>query len=190
MSELSGMEADDVNPMLLLAWSIPMSFILVGFGITRTARESWQRLGLQWRGRNAIFVGGSVGAALCALVLLANPFLVQALESAGVPVLSDEEMELLFSFSTMTPLAAIGWSLSAAIGEELTFRGALQPRVGIILSNTLFTGLHAWQYTWDGVLFVFVVGLCMALLCRRFGLLASITAHAIYDLIIFLIAIG
>ena len=40
-------------------------------------------------------------------------------------------------------------------------RGVLQPRLGILLSNLLFTAMHAYQYNWDGLLSVFASGLAL-----------------------------
>jgi len=39
--------------------------------------------------------------------------------------------------------------LSAGIGEEITLRGALQPKLGLALTSLLFAALHV-QYSWYG----------------------------------------
>lgn len=176
--------------LLMLAWTVPLAFILVGFGITRGTRQSWQRLGLEWRGSSSIMAGLGVAITLALVVTFSFGPLTELFAELGLPTLTDEQGELLFDIANMTALTAMALSIAAGVGEELIFRGALQPRVGILLANCAFTAMHAWQYTLDSLLAVFLVGLCMAYLRRRFGTWSCITAHFLYDLILLTLAIS
>ncbi len=71
----------------------------------------------------------------------------------------------------------------ALIPAALAVRGLLQPRLGLLLSNALFASLHAWQYTADGVLLVFLLGTGFGLLRRRTNTVVAIVAHALYDFV-------
>lgn len=72
-------------------------------------------------------------------------------------------------------------SLQASIGEEIFFRGALQPIFGSVLTALLFAVTHtqyAFTFTW---VMVFLHGLCFAWLRRRYSTTAAIIAHAMYN---------
>ena len=80
-------------------------------------------------------------------------------------------------------------ALLAAVPEELLFRGALVPEVGVWLSALIFGLAHAisWQY----VIYAGLAGLlCGALMVWTGGLWASIAAHATIDLLMFALLIG
>lgn len=79
---------------------------------------------------------------------------------------------------------------AAGIGEEVLFRGALQPRIGIILTSVLWASLHL-QYTCHGLpsasnLYILLLGLLFGVVRRWWGLGAAITAHVAYDATILL----
>jgi membrane protease YdiL (CAAX protease family) len=80
-------------------------------------------------------------------------------------------------------------SVSAGFGEELLFRGALQPWIGFVLSSIVFTLAHYWVPL-TGIArvlyaaFVLAVSLVLGFLCLRSGLVAAMTAHASVDLVI------
>ena len=78
----------------------------------------------------------------------------------------------------------------AGTGEELLFRGALQPRVGILLASLLWASFHL-QYTCHGLpsasnLYILLLGLVFGALRKRFGLGTAIAAHITYDATILL----
>lgn len=79
------------------------------------------------------------------------------------------------------PLAALAVGLSAGIGEELLFRGALQPRFGIVLTSLLFAVGHAHYGLSPAMAEVFVVGLVLGLVRRRINTTACIAIHAGYN---------
>ena len=57
----------------------------------------------------------------------------------------------------------------------------MQPRLGILLSNLLFTALHAWQYNWDGLLSVFLIGLVLGVIRKKTNTTTSAVVHGTYD---------
>lgn len=72
-------------------------------------------------------------------------------------------------------------SLSAGIGEELIFRGLLQPRFGWIGSNLLFCLMHVYYGPTALLLVLFIIGLGFGWVRRKWNTTASITVHVLYD---------
>ena len=167
--------------LLPLLWILPGGFLLVGYGINRDGRSARERLGLTWPGLAGLGRGAAVGLALVPCALLLSPLLEWATGQIGLPVGTSEEVEKLFDIQSLTLGSAVALALAAGIGEELAVRGVLQPRLGLILSNSFFAALHALQYTVDGVLLVFALGLAFGLLRRRTSTAVSMVAHATYD---------
>jgi len=79
--------------------------------------------------------------------------------------------------------------ITAGLGEELAVRGALQPRLGILLSNLFFTSLHALQYNWDSLLVVFVVGLICGLVRKRTNTSTSAIVHGVYNFTLIMLSL-
>jgi len=86
-------------------------------------------------------------------------------------------------------LGIIFLSLCAGIGEEIFFRAALQPFLGIGLTSFLFVLLHG--YITPKNLRLSVYGLVLTgiiigfgYLFEKVGLLSAITAHAVFDLVL------
>jgi membrane protease YdiL (CAAX protease family) len=71
--------------------------------------------------------------------------------------------------------------LSAGIGEELTMRGALQPRLGLAATALLFASLHV-QYSWFGITVIFLLGLVLGLLRKHTNTSVAMAVHALYDM--------
>ena len=77
-------------------------------------------------------------------------------------------------------------SVCAGIGEEILFRGALQPLFGIVFVAFLFVAIHGylnprdWRITIYGL---FMTGAMCALgfAAKTFGLLPAIIAHTVID---------
>jgi membrane protease YdiL (CAAX protease family) len=76
-------------------------------------------------------------------------------------------------------------AILAGVSEEILFRGALQPKFGIILTATAFALVHV-QYGPSLILAViFIHGLGYGLLRRYLDTTAAISAHLMYDLAAF-----
>jgi hypothetical protein len=89
-------------------------------------------------------------------------------------------------------VAAVGLVLigiTAGLGEELAVRGVLQPRLGILLSNLFFTGLHAFQYNWDSLLIVFTVGMVLGVIRKRTNTTTSAITHGVYDFLLIMASV-
>ena len=71
--------------------------------------------------------------------------------------------------------------VSAGVGEEILFRGALQPRMGVLLTAILFACLHV-QYTWFGMVTVGVLGALLGTIRARTNTTTAILVHGMYDI--------
>ena len=80
-------------------------------------------------------------------------------------------------------------SVCAGIGEELFFRGAVQPMLGVWATSVLFVLLHGYlnpfnlPLTYYGIYMVVVIGV-MGLFTENIGIVTAMIAHSIIDYIL------
>jgi uncharacterized protein len=80
-------------------------------------------------------------------------------------------------------------SVCAGVGEELFFRGVVQPLLGIWVTSLLFVLLHGYlnpfniPLTFYGIFMVLVIGV-MGLFTEHVGILTAIIAHVTIDFIL------
>jgi uncharacterized protein len=158
----------------------------VGLFVRRSPRDVLARLGIEarvdWRWWLAVPVIG-----------LASAVLVDALWArVDPPGLADVQR---ISGALFAPFLAYGLAgaltigLSAGIGEECLFRGAAQPRLGLVFTSLLFAVLHT-QYTISPALLqVFVLALLLGLTRQRANTTTAIAAHATYNFTLAALAI-
>ena len=110
-----------------------------------------------------------------------------------VPLFSPLRRQLLDLVSRLD-LGALNplWiSLSAGIGEEILFRGALQPILGIWWASFIFTLAHFWSgqfhsMNWQKLIYaasVFIAGLFLGYVFLEIGLVAAMVAHAVVNVV-------
>ena len=185
--KLSGDELTISSMMYGLLWAVPAAFVAVGFPIKRTLREAQQRLALILPNRRQVLIG--IVAALF-LALASGPFnyLIAALWKAlGLPLTDTHAVEALFK-NAMTPVGAVIVGISAGLGEELVFRGVLVPRLGIVLPALLFTSLHAFQYNFDALVWIFLLGVILGFARKKTNTTTCVLIHGTYDLTLLLAA--
>jgi len=150
----------------------------VGCWIRRDLRQTLDRLGFK---RVTLRHAGVILAGSVALFALnAGAEAVQHRFFPGLWKLDHEVTKLLAS--SMTPGRVVLLGLSAGIGEEVTLRGGLQPRLGIVLTSLLFAALHV-QYSWFGMVLVFTLGLALGLIRKHASTTAAIIVHGVYDML-------
>ncbi|WP_129632301.1 CPBP family intramembrane glutamic endopeptidase [Candidatus Oscillochloris fontis] len=171
-----------------LVWTIPAALVAVGYATRRSFTAALDRLGLVWPTWRQV-----LGAVLLALGLVA---LVQVLglgiewlwNQMGWPLTDQAAFDELLAFA-ISPIGAIVIGVSAGLGEELGVRGALQPRLGILLSNLFFTSLHALQYSWDALLIVFLVGMVCGFVRKQTNTTTSAIVHGVYNFTLVMLAL-
>jgi hypothetical protein len=157
--------------------SIALAFAAAGYGLRRGGREAFERLGLRpVTAADALWIVVGV-AALWALNASA-----EVAQRTWLPELYEQDRrfgELLAGQLAPWQMALL--ALNAGVGEELTLRGALQPRLGIVLTSVLFAALHV-QYSWFGMLVILALGITLGVLRARTSTTVVIAVHTVYDL--------
>lgn len=190
LAETAG-SANGLRDMLYgLVWLVPAAVVAVGLGVTRDLSSALARLGLVRPTRGQVLLGVALGAALVVAVQLYSVVVYAVWDALGWPRTNSEAFEKALAFA-INPIGAVVIGVTAGLGEELAVRGVLQPRMGLVLSNAFFAGLHAFQYNWDSLLIVFTLGLVLGLIRRRTNTTTSAIVHGVYDfLLVMLIVVG
>lgn len=176
----------------LIVGGLPFAIIgvsAVGPGVRRNLGGVLQRLGVLPLRPTGWLLGVAVGLLLVPLGDPIVTLLTTHLTPADCQVQQQQVAQSLQGVDR-TALEQFGIALSAGISEELLFRGALQPRIGILLSSVLWATFHL-QYTCHGLpsvsnLYILLLGLFFGSLRKWSGLLAAIAAHVGYDAAILL----
>ncbi len=153
----------------------------VGLLLRRSPQQTLNRLGLRLPTAQDLNWGIGAGLLLIGLVIgfgLVWSQLVSPQELQQQTAASDQ---LAQSFNTLPTALLI--SLVVAFGEEIFFRGALQPVFGLWLTSLFFAVLHTQYTLTPATLLIFVVSLILGWLRERFSTSASILAHFLYDFI-------
>jgi uncharacterized protein len=85
---------------------------------------------------------------------------------------------------------AVFYSICAGVGEEILFRGGIQPYLGIWVTSFVFILLHGYinpfnlALTVYGIFMVFISA-GLGYLFEMYGIVASIVAHFLFDLVMF-----
>jgi uncharacterized protein len=167
-----------------LIWTVIGSFFLVGLWVKKDLKGSFGRLGFVRPTLRQVLLGVLSGIVLVGVFWIVDDVLAAVFLASGITVTDEALVNNLFMVS-FTPLAAVVASVSAGLGEELSIRGVVQPRFGILLSAMVFASLHAYQYAWDGVIGVFLAGICFGLLRYYTNTSTSAISHGVYDLVLF-----
>ncbi|WP_322496026.1 CPBP family intramembrane glutamic endopeptidase [Chloroflexus sp.] len=189
-TELSDLSADEQlrSQLYGLVWTIPAAFLAVGFGIRRNRAATLERLGLVRPTLRHLLIGLGVGLGLAGLMSLALPLMDSLWQALGWPTTDEEAFRELMAFA-ISPIGALVIGVTAGLGEELGVRGVLQPRLGIWLSNLFFTSLHAFQYHWDALLVVFVIGMACGLVRKHTNTTTAAIVHGVYNFIMVMLAV-
>jgi len=168
--------ADARGLVAQLLGEIAVALAGVGWLVSRRGRATMERLGL-----------GSVRPAHAGWIALG---LVGAIGiNAGMEAVQrnflfdlwrqDQEVTRIIA-GNMTVATALVLGISAGFGEEIAMRGALQPRLGIVLTALLFACGHV-QYSWFGMLTITLLGILLGVVRARTNTSAAIVVHVLYD---------
>jgi membrane protease YdiL (CAAX protease family) len=184
-SELAELSQPVYAQLYPLCWLIPVSVLAAGYGMRRTLPQALERLGVVWPTLRQVTAAVGV-AVLLVIVATVLAGIIETLWTAQGWPRTDQKAfgQLMGQF--LTPTGAIIVGVSAGVGEELVVRGVLQPRIGLIWSNLLFTALHAGQYHWDVLLVILILGLFFGLVRKHGNTTMSAIAHGLYDVLIIL----
>ncbi len=186
-SDLS--EAEQLRSQVYgLVWTVPAAFLAVGFGIRRDLRATLDRLGFVRPTQRHLLIGIALGLGLAGMMSLLLPLIDSLWQALGWPTTNDEAFGELMAFA-ISPIGALVIGVTAGLGEELAVRGVLQPRLGIWLSNLFFVSLHAFQYHWDALLVVFVIGTICGLVRKYTNTTTAAIVHGLYNFVMVMLAV-
>jgi membrane protease YdiL (CAAX protease family) len=165
---------------------VTLAFLGVGLGIRRNWRGALARLGLKRIGLIELIL---VGAAAFGMVIVSIVMgaVVMLLFPDSLAEVESFNQGLLLTFGS--PLGAIALGLLSGIGEEILYRGALQPAFGLIATSFVFA-LHHSQYVNPGLAAIFVIGLLLGLIRKWWGTTPAILVHALYNTVLLLFALA
>lgn len=159
-----------------------MAFIGVGWLSRRRWHDALLRLGITWTGWQNLGVGIGLGLGMF-LLLFPLSLLLEKIGLGVDPNIENLTEKLIGPLMTSLP-GVISLGVAAALGEELTYRGALQPRFGIFLTALLFALTHNQYGVSLATLFVFLLGLVLGWARVRYNTTTSIFLHATYNIAI------
>lgn len=130
-----------------------------------------------------------VGSAIGMVVLVILLSMVWQAVVSPETYESQTEASQAMAESINTLWLALGVALMAAVGEEIAFRGALQPIFGFWATAFIFTVVHVQYTLTPASLIIFVVALMMGRLREQYNLYAAIIAHFAYNFVLLLGAV-
>ena len=169
---------------LRVVWGLPCAIIAAGFPITRRFGAAMHRLGVALPSASQFAFAIALAVALVPGMLAFEKWVNDFWPRMGWPTTDTKAVEDLFKFDSAALAVAIG--VTAGVTEELLFRGLLQPRIGLWFANLLFAAVHAFQYHWDGLLAVFLIGLLLGYVRRYTNTTCCIIIHGLYDCLLVL----
>ncbi len=172
--------------VLQAAGLLAVAFSGVGLLTRRSWRQVWERLGLN------LFPGHSWGIAATAVVgLLGINFagtilwvLVAREQAESISQISDI---LLGDYDSLVAVFLL--SVLSSVSEEVLFRGALQPVLGIVPTAILFGATHLQYAISPATLIILIIGIVLGILRRQFGTWTAILAHFGYNFSLFLMGL-
>jgi membrane protease YdiL (CAAX protease family) len=163
-----------------------LALLGVGLFIRRDLPQTLQRLALDSVTLRQLVIGAGVGFGMF--------WIVSGLEVAWMLVVSPElfaeqsaAAEQLFLAFSGSLLAAFLLALTSSIGEEILFRGALQPIFGIFWTSLFFTLLHTQYIFTPASLLIFGVSLIFGWQRLRYNTMTAIVAHFVYNFVPFVL---
>ncbi|WP_374687399.1 lysostaphin resistance A-like protein [Promineifilum sp.] len=182
----SGLEASLVDVLTQQLMFVLAAFIGVGLFTRRDSVALNERLGLRrptarqlWTGVRwmlfFVFLQGCIGATWTLL----DPAQAEQLGGLNEALLGD--------FDTVWE-----WFLLAAaagLGEELLFRGALQPVFGIVFTSLIFAVSHVQYGLSPATLTVFLLSVVLGIIRKRSNTTVAILVHAGYNFILGLLSL-
>jgi membrane protease YdiL (CAAX protease family) len=163
-----------------------LAFTGVGLWTRRSWGQVWERLGLN------LFPSRSWGIAATAVVGLLG---INFVGSILWVIVAPEQAESIAQISDILlghydSLGAVFLlSLLSSVSEEILFRGALQPVLGIVPTAILFGATHLQYAISPATLIILLIGVVLGILRRQFGTWTAILAHFGYNFSLFLMGL-
>lgn len=160
-----------------LAIFLFLSAIGLGLFYRRNIPQFLERLGFTKISWPLVFFGLSMGVLF--LVLSSISDMATAYFSPSSAIRLNQINQQLYGQTNILVLLLL--AVTSGAGEEIIFRGALQPRLGILPVAILFTLSHVQYIATEGLLLVFLLALLLGWMRKTVGLWACLICHILYD---------
>jgi len=165
-----------------------MAFAGVGLYIRRSFVASSNRLGLVapawWHITLALGAAGAFWSLGEVSVWLGQTY------TPDITAKVQHTSNHLFGGLVAAPAGIAALALLPGICEDLLFRGALQPRLGLLVTALLFAAIHTEYGLSFDVAAIFLVAIGLGLIRRYANTTATITCHVVYNLLASLTIVG
>lgn len=168
------------------AFFVAAALLGVGWLTRHGLKGTLERLGVKKPKQRDIGLSIAFLAILFAIVMVVS--LTGKILGQGNDSLDTKGDPTVEALGGVTVITAIIFALGAGIGEEMIFRGALQPRFGIILTSAVFALIHIQYFNPISIISLFAISIAFCYERRMANTTACIITHSAYDLILFLMA--
>lgn len=176
-----GSSPDTVLSLLYqLFWTVPLALTAAGISLRRTPAQTLKRLGLVAPSGTDVAIGLGLGAVLLIVSGAVDGGITVVFQAMHWPTTDMASFEKLLG-NAFSPLGAVVIGVTAGLGEELSVRGLLQPRFGIVASSVVFASAHAYQYGPDALLSVFLLGIGLGVIRAYRSTTVSALTHGSYN---------
>jgi hypothetical protein len=181
---LSGLASDFSAPttgelLIQMLLFVGVSALGVGLGIRRSTGGSLKRLGLV-----APTVTELSMASTVAFLLFSAQFVIGYIWQMVTPqdvIQQQTQLSQLLNSSINTLTMAFLIAATAAVGEEIAFRGALQPIFGLWPTAIFFALTHIQYTLTPATLVIVMVGVGFGWVRQKYNTTTAIVAHFLYD---------
>ena len=186
----NGASQDGVATVAALWVQQILMALTAAVGVGWVTRRSWgrvlQRLGVVRPSSQDWIVGIGAGLLLVPVVIVLEYLasLAGFVADPDVEQLTEQLLGPLFR----SPFGILTLGLAAALGEEPLFRGAAQPRFGLVATAALFALVHSNYGITLSTAIVFILGLTLGLIRIRRNTTAAMLTHAVYNISLGLLA--
>jgi CAAX protease family protein len=154
----------------------------VGLWVRRGLVQSGSRLGVAvpawWQMALALSAAGAFFA-----ISLGGDRLSHVL-TPSIAAEVDKTTAHLFGAISNDPIGLVALAVLPGICEEALFRGALQPRLGVLLTALLFTAIHTEYGLSIDVPTIFLIAVGLGLIRKYTNTTTSATTHVSYNLLV------
>jgi membrane protease YdiL (CAAX protease family) len=180
--EESGIDAGLVLFQMVI--QVLAAFLGIGWAIRRDVPQALARLGLRVPTNDDLRWGIGGGLMMYGALLAFNVVLTLVMAVISPEFLEETNAaNANFAAAIDTLALALLVAGAAGIGEEILFRGALQPVFGNVLTSIIFALLHIQVLFSPSILFLFALSYILGIIRDRHSTTAAILAHFVYNFV-------
>lgn len=177
-------EQTSASSVFISIWSQDILLLLIGLtGVgwltRRSFLQSLDRLGLKMITWKEGLFGVGIGLVMMIFSICVEMMAIH-FNWIDPNIIEITEKSLGPLFESIPGILTLG--LAAALGEETIFRGALQPRFGVLFTSVLFALVHANYGLSVATAVVFALALVLAWARNRYNTTVCMIIHATYNI--------